>query len=151
VLKAGGTVEIDSEPGCGTTFVITLPVLTPDDASDDRGAESHLNAWVVLEDRRLSAYMLALLRAARINGRIGQWPPDPASTLLIIDSRHCSNGQIDTYLQEDCSRLAIVIGERVHSRVSEQVVFLEAKPTPAKIRDALDMVLCQTASGTRAQ
>ncbi len=64
VKSAGGALDIDSEPGTGTTIVLTLPVQaqSPDHAATRES--SPLAAAVSIRDKRIASLVATLLGAA---------------------------------------------------------------------------------------
>ncbi len=79
--SAGGSIHIDSEPGQGTSVVLTLPAVAP--AARDT-APAELCASVAVADPRLASLAGALLSAAGIEVR-RNGAPDPGADLWITD------------------------------------------------------------------
>lgn len=79
IKQAGGFVVLDSEPGRGTSFQITLPIVRPPSS----GTPS--TAVVSIRDPRLRALVAAEL--VRLDFGLGEDPAAAACAMLITDER----------------------------------------------------------------
>jgi PAS domain S-box-containing protein len=62
--SAGGTVQIDSTPGQGSTIVLTLPARHVEEATPRTELVSALNAVVTIEDQRIASFVGSVLGAS---------------------------------------------------------------------------------------
>ena len=72
VESAGGSIDLESEPGVGTTFVVTLPVAVPDTADVDFGADTPTTRNAPASPRRPPSGEIRILLAEDefVNARI---------------------------------------------------------------------------------
>jgi hypothetical protein len=105
VQNAGGSVAIESEPGEGTTIVLTFPAVAPwpaDEPADDDGAPL---ALVSVEDRRTASLVVNVLEMAGIDVTSEEdEPPGPVS-LLITEAQRV--GRLRKRLANDCVVIAL--------------------------------------------
>ena len=136
VSHAGGTVEIESELNCGTTFRITLPA-APQPAQRTPADTDAAVACVNLRDPRIRAYVTSLLRGFGfcVNGE--PWMQGASARLLIIDSPNGKWPDIKKFLNGDDNRRAIIFGETPETGGLAKVSCLEASSTPSQIRTVL--------------
>jgi signal transduction histidine kinase len=109
VKAAGGSVDIHSCPGAGTTVVLTLPTVhaprtPPSDSLDSRKQF----ASVSVLDRRVSAYVSSLLASAGF--RVRATAADaPADSILWVTASECRPA-VARYLAEHPDRRVLVLG-----------------------------------------
>ncbi|HEX8875502.1 MAG TPA: PAS domain S-box protein [Phycisphaerales bacterium] len=125
VAEAGGNVEIDTEPGNGTTFILTFRRGAPPSKA---GAMGHNGKTAAIEvrDARLRALVTAELRSLAFDviPRHGQALPD----LLVVDDAARLNGDIG-------QTGVVLLGTSAGGRSG--VVAIGARPSPKVIRDAI--------------
>jgi hypothetical protein len=140
VLNAGGSIEIDSTIGQGTTFKLVLP--TQAQVDERMGADHrHAVAAVDINDARMSAYVSSILRAMRVDVREGDWAEHADLDLLVTDSLGSQISRVETFLDEDDDRQVIAIGSGKDLADRQQVIRLDHGATPAKLRLALTRIV----------
>jgi signal transduction histidine kinase/DNA-binding NarL/FixJ family response regulator len=170
VAKAGGTIELITQPGHGTSFRLALPTsgragsdrLLALGASADRHAlrspsagndQSTMEALVRLSDRRLLAYALAILRSLGVTIRPQGSPGDAdlrtarAIRLVVLDD--AIGEQVQVFLRDDPGRRAIILSDADAPDWPTSlagVIRLPVRPGAAQLRAALE----QAASEIRA-
>ncbi|MCI0365625.1 MAG: PAS domain S-box protein [Phycisphaerales bacterium] len=102
--SAGGSMEIDSVPGGGTTVVITLPVSHTDQAA--AGCPPKF-AHVALADRRLASYATALLQSS---GFVLSSNDRESDSLWITEPVVHGVEEVRQFVQRKQGRRAIVVG-----------------------------------------
>ena len=151
--KAGGSIGIESQIGCGTTFLITLPTVREStDGLESRATGAWATAWIGLQSQHLNAYVSAILRSMRFHTQFGVWPPDPDATLLVLDGQTVPEAELEEFLADGADRFAIVIGADLlsSSSSSRRITCIEAKPSPSRLRAAIDESITRLAySGSR--
>jgi hypothetical protein len=85
VRSAGGTIDVHSEPGRGTTFVLTFPAAQLDGADDPSGAHPAVDAPTVLvvdDEPEVRTLVSEILRGA---GYRVVAAPDGAAALALLE------------------------------------------------------------------
>jgi PAS domain S-box-containing protein len=137
VLKAGGAVEVYSQPGRGTEIRLVLPTV-PDDAHElvtpvDRTRLAHLS----LSDGQMRAYVASVLRSLKFEITHGPWSPQIEAELLVLDGDNGAREELEAFLSRDPNRHAVVFGGEQIIGATNQLTVVEAKPPPARIRETL--------------
>jgi two-component system NtrC family sensor kinase len=83
VSAAGGSIDIASTPGEGTTITITLPAVAP--RRDEQNAAPL--AVIAIGDERIASFVSGVLRASGYEPRraVAGEPPDPRAALWVCD------------------------------------------------------------------
>ena len=134
VQKAGGKIEIDSELGRGTTFLITLPAVHGDlETEDDSDV---LAASVRLKDDRMRAYVASVLTSLGYEVICSDRSPNQATTIWVTDeiSPHMAQDYVES--RPDRQVLAIGVTEAM-SDLSNVMTVAEPNPRPAMLRQLL--------------
>jgi signal transduction histidine kinase len=109
VTSAGGSMEIDSAPGKGTTVVLTLP--TADEGSSVETARNDLrsSAMVSLQDQHMAAWIMTVLNSAGYSvcqNELG----DPDGQRLWVTDPTAENLRIARRFSSDVNRRVVVLG-----------------------------------------
>ena len=113
VTSAGGSIELSTEPGQGTTLVMRLPVAveTPRVAvAADPGGSPPL-ASVSIEDDRVGAYACAVLRDAGFHVSRTEAADPGIGVLWVTEPDERALGAARIFLRGDPRRRVIVIGD----------------------------------------
>jgi PAS domain S-box-containing protein len=101
---AGGTVQIDSEPGKGTTVILTFPTATM--AAEESESAT---AVVSIRDRRAASFVSALLQSAGFNVTYSNGAVHHG-VLWLLGPEECTVSAVQDYLQGDPCRRVILFG-----------------------------------------
>ena len=138
VHEAGGTIQVQSEPGEGTTFVLDLPQAAPTPAGSTVGSLPTRRASVSVSDARHRAIIAALLRDL---GFAIAPPGDTEPSLRIVDDARDLRGPAFDCPVLFIGRLdgpaegVIVLGERPGLQALREAIRIAAKP-PMKLEGA---------------
>jgi signal transduction histidine kinase len=152
VESAGGSVRVESSPGAGATFILTLPVLRPPAAPSIDAPP--ITAAVTLADARQHALAEAILRGLNISvlprSRGSQLAP--AADVWITSPR--SSDDLATFLAADAGRRLVVVGDGPRSGpppggAHERLVHVPRSAGPAALRDTLVSVIRACAQPVR--
>jgi PAS domain S-box-containing protein len=138
VLNAKGSVSIESELGRGTTFKLTLPAVHRTDASVREFASRLRTACVNLSDARMRAYVTSVLRSLNVEVRSERWSLSQNIEMLILEPQNGIFEEVRTFLNQDVRHRVIYFGDVPESEDVSQVMCLEPKPQPSKIRATLE-------------
>lgn len=111
--SAGGSVEIQSELGKGTTVTLTLPVAGYDDAATSGGCENPSKTAVIsIGDRRVATFIASFLHAAGFSVKYldgDDCDPGP-SRMWITEPGVLTRQDAKRYLRADRRRRIIMLG-----------------------------------------
>jgi hypothetical protein len=109
VASAGGTMEIDSAPGKGTTVVLILPTADEDPSAEHAPNDLRRNAMVSLRDQHLAAWIMTVLNSSGYSVcRNGLGDPD--GPRLWVTEPTAENLRIARRLPPDVNRRVVVLG-----------------------------------------
>ena len=149
VKKAGGTIQIDSQRGRGTTFTLTIAAaaLKATPSTDVREGAGRPCAVVSIKDPRLRAYVASVLRALAFEVSWSDVPDHEPAVLWLTDPRQHLTEHARRFLGADQGRRVIVLG-KAHNGLEHLrgVVQFPEPPKPAAIRQALREVVGDFAS-----
>jgi hypothetical protein len=124
VRDAGGSVEVSSEVGKGTSFTLRLPIGVASDPEPDVTCPV---AVVQVKDARLRAFLNSELKFLRF--AVPGSADGPASLYVLDDEGHLCD--------IPCGARVIFLGDRDATSGGDSVRVLGPKPGIWKIRDAL--------------
>ena len=110
--SAGGSVEIDSQPGEGTTIIMTLPAVAHRQRPGD-DIEDHIEtvtAGVTMNNSRIAAYTTTLLKSLGFSTYNAETDQPGASNLWVIGYHDVTPDIIERYLAEGPGRHVVVYG-----------------------------------------
>jgi len=140
VTNAGGSVEVQSQVGKGTTFRLHIPRAAFVNRLRPSAGKTPM-ACVAVADRRLSAYVTSLIRGLGMELYAEKWSADMPAELLVLDSVNGCAEEFERFLGERPTHRAIILhGETVPNK-AKQTVFLGGQATPGRIRQALQQML----------
>jgi PAS domain S-box-containing protein len=143
VLKARGSIEIDTTLGKGTTFRLNLPAVVRDPAMVGAASSQRSNiAYVALRDARLGAYVTSVLRSLDVDVRTGSWLEHNNAELIVLEASNGQLTQLEQFLMLDADRRAVVIGGAPIKNHHQQIAQLDARPSPARLREVLLQIVC---------
>jgi PAS domain S-box-containing protein len=147
VLKAGGSIELDSQLSVGTVFTLILPVANRTKDDHATAERKPAVARVSLCDARMAAYTSTVLRSLGFSVDFGPWSPVGDADLLVIDAGAVSPGDLEAFVAVDERRRVIVFGVLTEAGPSEQIISVPSRPSSAQLR----VVLERAAEDTRLQ
>jgi hypothetical protein len=104
--NAGGTVDIQTKLGIGTTIELRIPIAKPAPVAPSPRAIAH----VTLKNRRVEAYVAVVLEALGLRA-LHQVPEgSDASDLWVTDAAGITPQRIRSYLELHRESKAVVIG-----------------------------------------
>ena len=136
VQKAGGGVAIESAPGAGTTFVITLP--SDRAAGAVEGGPRRDRAVISVKDARMRTYVAMLLRMLDVDVEPHDAPEHPAAppNIWVAEPDPGVPDRARRFVQGDSRRRVLLLG-RDEGPPSDQIVELRGAPKPAALRATL--------------
>lgn len=150
VQKVGGSIEVRSQPGGGSTFILSLPAAGRAGPPRDRPV-----AAVGLGDPRLRSFVQSLLHAA--NFRIVEGTPADGPCLWIVDTEGFRAEEALRVISAHPSSRIILVGDPpvdgTLSTLPEQIVTLGPVPKPAAMRLAIRAAAqaCESSAGERGR
>ncbi len=148
---AGGSVDIDSEPGKGTTIHVTLPTATTAAAAAAAPTtEEAPNApasvvGISLQDKRMAAYASLLVRSAGLQPQMCE-PDNPgACRIWIAEPGPTNETAARAFLDGDPRRRVILLGDptRVTLTGGRRYHFVDRRSGPDAMRRELRQVVFQ--------
>jgi signal transduction histidine kinase len=127
VQKAGGTLQIDTDPGQGACFALTFP------AAPGGRSETRPLAVVTVTDPRKRSLIVTLLEARGM--RVDQGSLDDAA-VWVTDSGAGTNGKLAGFINAEPSRRVVVLGSASEMQDLPGVVAVDDSE-PGAIRRAL--------------
>ncbi len=144
VRKVGGTVDIRSKPGEGTTFRLIIPSIGPDELGSAAGSDPRA-ACVNIADARMRAFAEAELRSLGVVTTLEPWSPHTPASLVLLDHAGDRMTELTAFLSADRARRVIVVGACPAPAPARQIVLLGDRPPVSRIRRALhDAVRAQS-------
>jgi PAS domain S-box-containing protein len=128
--SAGGSIDIESEPGRGTTVVLTLPA---ESRAGRAAGPAELRASVAVADRRLASLAEAIVAGAGIDVR-HNGAPDPAADLWITDG---TGEAARLAAQSPRRRQVVVLGAGGEAWTAVPAVFVTDPEDFEALRDAI--------------
>jgi PAS domain S-box-containing protein len=145
VVKAGGSITIDSHAGRGTAIHLVIPTVKRNaDDSDTVGVAMSGYACVKLNDARLAAYVTSILRMLEIDVRTAGDASDPRFGLLVTTAENGQAREIQEFLHGGSARRALVFGRMPDQYPTDRVMCIGAGSAPAHIREALMSIVGQS-------
>lgn len=156
VQKAGGTIDINSSPGQGTTIALTLPSVEADKLDPAQTQRSRvLRGAVLIADPRLRTYVSSILRLLHVDVASNHASLREAGDDTLADS-------LDLWVADEdaCERLVndpvrpsppgarriLVIGNVPHGWRHPQTLVLNGHTKPAAVRQALRTLVMELSS-----
>lgn len=141
VTAAGGSVEIDSEPGRGTTVLLTLPALAPPQsagAGPGQGRSAELRvASVCVEDKRMGAVIAALLGSMGFEVRQTRTPDTDDATLWVTEGSAQALAGARAFLDAGPARRIVLVGTPSPEWHKIGVLALDPTLRPGVLRETL--------------
>jgi len=146
ICRAGGAVEIDSELGRGTTFVLTIPLIPensqPGETLQSAARKSPLatrKAVVTVADPRVSGIAQSLLRAMRFSIAAKTDIKDAQVWVVDLPGLESSIKELELFLQADSRRRVVVLGGNATTRGDhDQMSFVPDLTKVTVLREAFE-------------
>lgn len=124
---AAGTVEIDSEPGRGTSVTLLFPIAHPsDEAGETAAGHPSRLAAVSVADRRVASFIGSLLAAAGYGVKRCTGDGDAEGTRIwIVDSSQATPQSVKSYLRGNRSRRVLLLGQPQDEYIDLGASFIE--------------------------
>jgi hypothetical protein len=139
VASAGGTLEIDSAPGKGTTVVLTLPIADEESSANNAQNDPRRSAMVTLRDQHMTAWIVTVLNSAGYSvcrNELG----DPDGKRLWVTDSTAENLRIARRLSSDVNRRVVVLGPADPEWAELGAVVVEETQNLEAIREAVRAV-----------
>lgn len=137
VCNVSGSVEIESTPGEGTTFRLTLPCAVLGGHSP-ASASATGEAWVDVADVRVAAYVTSLLRGMGMQVHSGLGEPSRLTRLIVLNVESEMMEALPAILDQHPRCRVVIFGERPATQSDNpQTLWLEERSTPSQMRAAL--------------
>ncbi len=144
----GGSVDLDSAPGAGTTIQLSLPIAERASARGRKGgpggeAPAPLVAAVSLGDPRLAAYATLLVRSAGLDARAAT-PEEPGDARVwIVEPSLPALAIARRYLDAEPGRRVVFVGDLPGAAREPGFVFVDRRGGPDALRRSLRQVVFQ--------
>lgn len=109
VQRAGGSVEIESEPGQGTTVTLNLPILR-DETARYAQRDAAQTASITIPDLRAATFISSMLQACQFQVRMAVDGDPGPSRIWILEPGSSSVQNIKRYLGGDRRRRVVMFG-----------------------------------------
>jgi signal transduction histidine kinase len=149
VSSLGGSIDLHSERGAGTTVVFTVPraPLARTGESDAQRAAPVQTAVLSVSDPRLRAYLVWALRAAGVAPQLSNGQRVPSHGVWVVD-REFSEAAAAFASKNGCWAVVLdapAATSSPHNAHSEQdgterIIYAGARPTSAALREVLEQV-----------
>jgi hypothetical protein len=145
---AGGSVDIESEQGKGTTVILNLPIATRRADSISAGATADRTAVVSIRDRRAASFIAAILQAGDFTVVLTDGQEPESSRLWVIDPDSISIQVAKKYLRADRRRRIVVFGPAAEDWSALGALVIEDPVNFDMIRRVLGEALAMVSSAT---
>jgi len=156
----GGQVEIESSPGQGTTFRMSIPVWNPVAGTGAPGGASAVpekpgSACVEIGDERMRAFVAAVLRTLGVEVLAGaNWADRGAGapTIAVLNGS-AAGAEVAEFLRGSPTRRAVVFADPPgpNAAVPDRAAYLGEKPAAAGVRAALVEAVRGAGAGKQAR
>src|SRR6185436_12528087 len=140
-MRAGGDVELASEPGKGTTAVLVLPATTRLAARSARSAPGKLSAVVTVRDHRTAALISQVLIGAGVRLKAVRGPRPGKADLWVTESSPGALGAAQRWRRGKAGRALVLLGSPARKARAEWAALgatiIEAPDDFQAIRHAL--------------
>jgi len=144
IYRAGGRVEINTEPGRGTTFVLTLPAIHESgQASTSAGRENGnpelttKSAVLSIFDPRISGIVQSLLHAMRFSVTTEEHMNE--AQVWVVDDAGARSAALGEFLRSNSRHRAVVLGTGAPVEGKEsQMIFVPDTSKVRSLREALE-------------
>lgn len=123
---AGGSVQIDSEPGHGTTVTLVIPISRPiEDFNRAAAGDPSRMAAVTIGDRRVASFIGSLLASAGYGVRKCLDGDIEGTRLWIADESEATPQAVKRYLRGNRRRRVLILGQPQDELIDSGAVFIE--------------------------
>lgn len=145
--SAGGSLDIESEVGKGTTVVLNLPVATDRDQTLE-GKPSDRTAAVSIRDRRSASFVSAILQAGRFIPKMVNGEDPGESRLWIVEPAAATIQAAKKYLRADRRRRVVAFGPAAEEWAALGALVIEDTSNFDAIKNTLGEALAAASSET---
>jgi hypothetical protein len=137
--SAGGTVEIESAPGQGTTVVLGLPVVKERARAGSPSADAVV--VVSIRDRRGASMVSTLLASQPLIIKTSRAAINEHSRLWIVDPGLTTRSEVNEYLRGDRRRRVVLFGKPEDEWTARRVLLIDDATNMDTIRRTLGEAL----------
>jgi hypothetical protein len=151
VSSAGGTVQIESSPGLGTVFSITLPAARPADDFAAAPAQHAGVAVVTISDARLAAHVTSVLSALNYKTLRMEEPADDADVWVAVSDDAPTHERAAAFAEGRSGRRVVLLvpgGPRTAAgggggAGGRPIIRIDSLTPPSELRGLLRSVLTE--------